>query len=397
MKRAFLLFCTLLVAVCHADEAESPEVLDGPQCRSDNLCYGKFGGADDTYMQGYLQALVDLHFNEQCVNVCVKGGTVYVSNLPNNSLISRSIVRFLADFPGVECVVIDQHCTICKHVDHPTPWYDCCKIGGIWFPQANELFQPLIADPRQVKFAGEWRFHDSVIGSRVGAAIFGDTFPIFRWLSVGPWCGDLQFAIDAGVWAIFKFGDPRLGGGSSDRVALINTDFLCSLTWTYAAGCWSSRFRYYHISSHLGDEYLVSIPDVVRINPSREAVDFFLSYQIIDALRLYGGIGINIRSDESFRVDPFYFEGGAELRLLGQRNLFQCLYLQPFLAMDFRVWQDLRWRPDATFMLGLELSKLQGLGRKARIYIQYHDGYSFEGQFSKLRTEYVALGFSWGF
>ncbi len=388
MKSKFLLICTLFLSLCWADDCQK-------SC-DDQPCHGKFGGADDTYMQGYLQALVDLHYNEHHVNVCVKGGTVYVSNLPNNCLISRSIVRFLADFPGVECVVIDQHCTICKHVDHPTPWYDCCKIGGIWFPQANELFQPLIADPRQVRFGGEWRFHDTALGTRVGVAQFGDTFPFFRWLDVGPCCGDLQFALDAGAWAVFKFGDPRLGGGSSDRVALINTDFLCAFSFTYAAGNWSWRLRYYHISSHLGDELLVSIP-IDRVNPSREAIDYIMSYQIIDALRLYGGLGINTRTDESFRVKPLYFEGGAELRLLGQRNLFQCLYLQPFLAMDFQLWQDRRWQPDATYMIGLEISKLQGLGRKARVYAIYHDGFSFEGQFSKLRTEYFGLGLSWGF
>ncbi len=378
-------------ALCAAEEKTDA------QARADALCCGCILWEDDTYMQGYLQALIDLHFLEHRAIVCVEGCTIYVSNLPNNCLVARSIVRFLADFPGVDRVIVDQNCKKCKPVKHPTPDLDCCNIQGIWFPQGNELYPPMIADPRQVLSGAAWRFHDDIIGSRVGAVKFGDPFPIFRWLNVGPCCGDLQLGFEGGAWAIFKFGDPSLSQGACDGVALINTDFLAGIPLTYACGCWAFRLRFYHISSHLGDEFLVSMPVMARVNPSREALDFFASYQMTDAIRVYGGIGVNTRSDCTFTVKPLYFEYGAELRLLGRRNLYQCLYIQPYLAMHIRNWQDLRWRFDGTYQMGIEVSKLQGLGRKARFFVEYHDGFSFEGQFSKMRTEYVSIGLTYGY
>ncbi len=48
-------------------------------------------------------------------------------------------------------------------------------------------------------------------------------------------------------------------------------------------------------------------------------------------------------------------------------------------------------------MLGYELSKLQGVGRKMRVYVEYHHGYSFEGQFFNERVTYGEVGVSWGF
>ncbi|MBS0621375.1 MAG: DUF1207 domain-containing protein [Verrucomicrobia bacterium] len=355
--------------------------------------------ADDLYMQGYLQALIDLHYHEHCVTICYECGIVYVANLPNNCLVARSIMQFLADFPGVQCVIVDQCCEKCKPVVHPTVECDCCKIGGIWFPQSTLLYQPMIADPRQVMFGGAYRFHDQVLGSRVGVAKFGDCFPFFRWLEVGPLCGDAQIGIEAGVWAVFKFGDKNLEGTSGDKVALINADYLVGVPLTYAAGNYSFRLRPYHISSHLGDEFLchMEAPADFRVNPSREAIDFFTSYQLSEALRLYAGIGYNFHSNMTFPIKPWYVEYGGELRLLGHRNLFYCLYVQPFFAFYIRNWQDTNWEFDGTYLLGFEASKLQGLGRKMRIYLEWHDGFCFEGQFSKLRDHYFAACLAYGF
>jgi hypothetical protein len=60
-------------------------------------------------------------------------------------------------------------------------------------------------------------------------------------------------------------------------------------------------------------------------------------------------------------------------------------------------WQQRHWDLDMTFKLGYEVSKLQGVGRKMRIYVDYHHGFSYEGQFFNKRTQYGELGFSWGF
>jgi len=87
---------------------------------------------------------------------------------------------------------------------------------------------------------------------------------------------------------------------------------------------------------------------------------------------------------------------GRKTSCLGYKNFYYKLYGTPFLAVYLRNWQVNNWNLDGTYMVGYEWSKLQGVGRKMRVFINYHRGYS-EGQFFKDRTSYTGFGFSWGF
>ncbi|NGX50592.1 MAG: hypothetical protein K1060chlam2_00440, partial [Chlamydiae bacterium] len=81
---------------------------------------------------------------------------------------------------------------------------------------------------------------------------------------------------------------------------------------------------------------------------------------------------------------------------LGYKSFYHKLYGTAFLAIYLRNWQVNGWNLDGTYMAGYEWSKLQGVGRKMRIFINYHRGYS-EGQFFKMRTSWTGFGLSWGF
>jgi Protein of unknown function (DUF1207) len=385
-------FCSLI------GEEICPILVDVPQQRADEVPIEAVCCSDDTFVEGYLQALVDMHFHEYRVRVRVEGDVVFLSNLPANCLMVRSIVSFVEDFPGVCAVVCEDRCNRWPgdYCCDP-PCAPHCGVKGLWFPQAQELFAPLVADPRQIRFSSGWRFHDDVFMTAVASATFGDTFPIYRWLDVGCWHGDLQIGIEAGVWAVFQFEKDPYAHEDGDDVALINADYYVGFPLTYAACDWSFRLRIYHISSHLGDEFMISHKDIRRVNPSWEAIDFFASYQITPAIRLYVGPGVNYHSNRTFYIDPLYIEYGLEVRSFGRRIFCQQLYLQPFYAMHISNWQARNWNFDATYVAGFELSRLQGVGRKIRGYVEYHDGFSEEGQFLKMRTKYLALSLSWGY
>ena len=62
--------------------------------------------ATDPYLEGYIQALVDMHFFEYRVIVTVKDHHVYLANLPANELISDAIISFVRDLPGVKSVEV---------------------------------------------------------------------------------------------------------------------------------------------------------------------------------------------------------------------------------------------------------------------------------------------------
>ncbi len=347
----------------------------------------------DPYFEGYIQALVDMHYYEFRVIVIVRHHEVWLANLPKNDLTKKSIIAFVRDVPGVKDVHVlngvppKDEAVRKKYVDRPI-------TKGIWFPQNTELWLPMVADPRQVTYSIGYRQDDRVIGKSVIPVSLGDDFPIYRWLDV--WGhGDVQISIESGIWSVFDIDPPppRIQSGTE----LKNTDFYVGIPLTYAINAWSMRFRIYHISSHLGDEFLVNNPGFIRVNPSMEAVDFFASYQAIRALRLYAGVGAIFHSDHSFPMKPLYFEYGGEFRFCGSKFIQQRLYGTFFIAAHFRSDAYIHYDFDGTFVGGYEWSKLQGIGRKFRVFIEYHKGFSLEGQFMKDRTSYISYRLSYGF
>ncbi|NGX29175.1 MAG: hypothetical protein K940chlam4_00001 [Candidatus Anoxychlamydiales bacterium] len=361
--------------------------------RSDNIPNENIEGADDQYFEGYLQALVDMHFYEYKVVVIVKERNVWLSNVPKNALMASSIVSFLKDVPGVKRVVVingvppEELEAREKYVMRP-------KVNGIWFPQATVLFQPMLANPRQVIYSIGYRGGDSVAGKTAVPVSLGDDFPIFRWLDVFRWHADVQIGVEAGIWSVFNMNPkPNIGGGT----ALFNTDYYGGIPLVYSINKWAWRLRLYHISSHLGDEFLVNNPGFDRKNPSFEAVDLFFQYQAYEQLRLYAGAGVILHSDGTFPMKHGYIEYGFEASFWGSKIYYHNLYGTFFVATYFRNWQLNDFHLDGTYLLGYEWSKLQGVGRKIRIFGEYHHGYSPDGQFMNKRDSYWSVKLAYGF
>lgn len=371
--------------------ALASSVSDPFPSRADSLPAHALEHVSDVYLEGYIQALVDAHYYEYRVVVKVKDHRVYLMHLPKNGLVAESIIGFVRDIPGVKGVEVAQEGQEVKHEKIP-------KVEGIWFPQSTVLFQPLVADPREAVYSAAFRYGDRVIGKEVAAVSLGDDFPIFRWRDVFRWHGDLEIGIAAAIWAVFNYS--HIPNNIHHEICeLVNTDYYVSIPLTYAVDRWSFRLRLYHISSHLGDEFLVHHPKFIakRKNVSFEVTDFFTAYQFTKQLRAYLGPGIILHSDRSFPMKTFYVQYGAELRILGQKLYYHSLFGTPFFALHLENWQVRHWDMDVTYKMGYEISKLHGIGRKMRLYVDYHHGFSYEGQFFKRRTQYGEVGFSWGF
>jgi hypothetical protein len=349
-------------------------------------------GKTDPYFEGYIQALVDMHYAEYRVVVIVKDKTVWLSNLPNNGMVSNSIIAFVRDVPGVCDVKVLKGLPPAEAEVHEK-FVNRPRINGIWFPQMTELFQPLVADPRVVSYTVGYRSGDRVCGPICTNVSMGDDFPVYRWLNVfDNW--DVQLGIEAGIWCVFNMDPhPDIANGTE----LVNTDYYGGIPLTFASDKWSFRLRLYHISGHLGDEFLVNHPGFIRVNPSVECLDFFASYQLSDAIRLYVGPGAYVHSDPSYRWKPIILQYGTEARFLGSKFLAHRLHGTCFFAIHFRNLEELDYNFDTTIRAGYEFSKLQGIGRKFRTYIEYHGGYSLEGQFAKERTHYFQYNVNYGF
>ena len=347
----------------------------------------------DCYLEGYVQYLVDTYYCEGCIGVVVRNHCVYLSPPSNNYNLIERLILDIRQIPGVrgvhvtcnppeECRKITQLKTVNK---------ECRTQCGTWLPQCTDvIWQPLLADPRQPMYSGAYRCGDRVIGQSVAAVSFGDDFPIYRWCDIMQWHGDMQISLEACVFAVFNM--------DTSSHNLVNADYYVALPLTYATGRWSYRLRLYHISSHLGDEFLVSHPLVVRTNPSIEVLDIFTSYQLNDQIRLYAGVGDMFISDASFRQNPLYLAYGFEIKFDWLKDCYRKLQWTPFMAVYIQNREEHRWIFEQNYVLGIEVGPLvSGRCNRARLSIEWYDGYSQEGQLSLFRTSYGQIKFAYGF
>jgi hypothetical protein len=357
----------------------------------DHLPTNSLKEEDVCYLEGYIQALIDANYYETYVLVSVgEDRTVYLYNLPSDQRIRNSIITFVADLPSIKAVKsVELNKEVSKKIKEKRYNY---RLSGVWFPETTVLFEPLIANPRDPVYSIAYRWGDQVLAPQQIAISLGDIFPIYRFFDV--YGGDLQIDIFACMWANFNM-NPSVQT-NDEWAELVTSDYILAIPLSYSKGNFSYRLKIYHISSHLGDEYMVNNPMVLRTNPSFEAIDFFISYQFKESLRLYAGPGFVINSDNSFPMKTFYAEYGLEFRPFVYKFRHPRLYGVPFLAIDCQNWEANNYRPSLTIQLGYEWSKLERAGRNVRIFFEYHNGYS-EGQFFDQFTDYFAIRGAWGF
>lgn len=364
--------------------------------RTDQLPENLWSDEDSCFLTGYTQALLDMHFLDSRTQVIVENNTAYLFSLPVDAILSEAIINFIKELPfisAIEVCVRPYRESLCQGNTPLLPkekslgTYIVCGKEGVWLPQNTLLFAPLIADPRQVTNSAGIRFNEKVIGNRVGSAIFGGDFVFLRLFDVSRFHGDLDIGLQGGVFSVFDLDHPE--------ACMVNSDFFVSGVLGFAVHKWSYRLRLWHLSSHLGDEFLLTHPAFPRYNLSDEGIDLFVSYRYTPHIRLYGGVGYIISRDLTFPERPLYCEWGAELRPFGLRE--SNLHAQPIFAMHFRCWEEQHFGIDQTYILGMEWAKFQDVGRKVRAFLEYHQGFSKEGQFVREQCNYYGFRLSYGF
>lgn len=166
---------------------------------------------------------------------------------------------------------------------------------------------------------------------------------------------------------------------------LIASDWLFAVPvyWLRRSG-WL-RFRYFHTSSHLGDEYARRFEDS-GINFSRDAAELMAFRRVTPDLGVYGGAryAYIVHPEES---DPWVLRIGAEWRGdEGRRRTFK-----PFAASDIEWDQDAGHTPRIHLTGGIWLPEIQG-GGTLRLSLGLLTGPSPMGQFNGGSTTQIGLG-----
>jgi hypothetical protein len=273
----------------------------------------------------------------------------------------------------------------------PDPVSDCRyapKEGEVThaaFP-IDDVFRPLLADPKQPQFFASWqgaRVRPDGTYANIGSVGFGENFGFYTRREG---CNGWQLGLLAGVFSQFNLDAP-----SSD---LINTDFVVGLPFSWRSGDWSTRIRFFHQSSHLGDEFLLGQPSFNRVNLSYEEIEAILSYDYRWA-RVYAGGGYLVRCEPA-SLDRNMVQWGGELRgptvpspLLGKE--LTGLLITPVLGADFKSFEEMNWIINTNVVAGVEWSR-EGSTRRFRFLLNYYHGFNPYGQFFQQKIESFGFG-----
>jgi hypothetical protein len=246
----------------------------------------------------------------------------------------------------------------------------------MFFPHRSSM-PALLAGPRDPATSASIFVVDpnpNALGRGVEVEVsIGSTLPVI--LLSGEREGDrIVMGLEAAVFA-------RFGLQVLER-ELIASDwiFAVPIIWTMNGG-WL-RFRYYHTSSHMGDEYARRFDDP-GINFSRDAAEI-LSYRTLSPrLGVYGGAryAYNVHPEESKR---WVLRLGGELEASEGGGRFR-----PFVA------SDLEWDQDAggtriELKAGSWLPEIDGR-RTLSLALIWLTGPSPLGQFNRLTTTQFGL------
>jgi hypothetical protein len=246
------------------------------------------------------------------------------------------------------------------------------------FP-ARELLPHLLAGPRDpatsAKLVGVTD-NPTALGDGVEMEVsLGVTLPLYLLAGLTTRDG-LVVGVEAAAFA-------RFGLQVLER-ELVATDWVFAVPFVWHRAEHWFRLRYYHTSSHLGDEYARRF-DVDGENFARDGVDVLAYLRPLGTLGLYGGArwDYSVHPEDSGR---WTVRAGAQIESTSDDGA-----VRPFAAVDLQSEQDTDWSPRLHLQVGLWLPKIGGR-RALRAVAELLTGPSPLGQFQGLGTTQIALG-----
>ena len=174
----------------------------------------------------------------------------------------------------------------------------------------------------------------------------------------------------------------RLDRDSNEDVAATDYRFGVPITW--GDSIHQVKLAYYHLSSHVGDEFMLSNPNFKRFNYSRDVIVWGESLYPTEKFRLYGEIGYAFYNDV---CDPwelqFGFDYGPNDRT-GARGA-------PFAAINAHLREEVNYGGNLVAQAGWAWRRGPATGIY-RVGVEYYNGKDDQFSFFNQHVEKIGLG-----
>ena len=146
------------------------------------------------------------------------------------------------------------------------------------------------------------------------------------------------------------------------------------------------KFGVFHISGHIGDEYLEKVKRK-RKSYARNEIILALSYNPIMKLRSFLEAGYDYSTNRAAPDDPYRFQLGFEY--FGD-DYFKVKKPSYYFATNFESYQEDRWKVNQTYQFGL-ITRSNNWGRIYRLYFEYYTGKSQMTEFYNHREKHYSV------
>ena len=158
------------------------------------------------------------------------------------------------------------------------------------------------------------------------------------------------------------------------------------LSWQPASD-FSFKFGLNHDSSHVGDEF-AERTGMQRVDYTRQEYVLGASFSGLPYFRIYAetGYAFDLRNEEL--QDKWRVQGGLEFVNA------DCLWngqMGCYAAIDLNAYEESDWDPDVTVQAGFTVP-VHRINRTFRLGVEYRDGRSLIGEFSRYDETYWAWG-----
>ena len=231
---------------------------------------------------------------------------------------------------------------------------------------------------------------------RIGSELVHDREHGWLWdATIGGRAGIFRYGADNDLWPqgwqfdIEGAAFPRLDlDHDEDFVAV---DFRGGFLSTTRQGPFETKFGFYHLSSHLGDEYMIRYPSTLgtRINYVRESLIAGVAVYLNPSLRLYSEVGWTFQEDGG--AQPWEFQFGADFSSPEPTGSWGA----PFFAINAHLRQENNFGGNMTVQTGLQWRGRTG--HLFRVGMQYFNGMSDQYEFFNRFEEQIGAGLWYDF
>lgn len=163
------------------------------------------------------------------------------------------------------------------------------------------------------------------------------------------------------------------------------TDYRVGVPFTYGWENKQIKFGYWHVSSHLGDEFILrNTPNFTRFNYAKDSLVFGYSEYVTDRFRVYGEASWAFWSDVA---EPWEFQFGFE-------HAPRCptgIYGAPFFAANVNLREEVDFGGNFVVQTGWAWRADEGAGL-LRLGLHYYNGKSSQRSFFNQFEEQIGFG-----